>query len=100
MAREALVPAKNMKRKEKTIRGIPQEWRDLANVGDVFRMLRYCLLQVDKGRMTIRKANCMGFLGGKMIDAAEKVEFERRLAELEGRQGNHDGGVIHISVSK
>ncbi len=88
----------NHKAKTKTPGGM--DWQALATIGDVRRMLRFCILEVKRGRMSTRKANCMGFLGSHLITCIETEELERRIAQLEANRGGSDSGVISISVSK
>lgn len=78
-----------------------RDWQALATVGDVRRMLRFCILEVKRGRLAIKKANCMGFLASQLLACVESEEFERRLAQLEaGHRGNNDGGVLSITVTR
>lgn len=82
------------------------DWQALATIGDVRRMLRFCILEVKRGRMSTRKANCLGFLGSHLITCIETEELERRIAQLEADRGSNDGGwstdggVLNISVSR
>lgn len=77
-----------------------RDWQALATIGDVRRMLRFCILEVKRGRLSTKKANCMGFLANQLINCIEVEEFESRLAKLEaGRVGNEfEGGSISITV--
>lgn len=92
--------AKSANHKAKTTTTGGMDWQALATIGDVRRMLRFCILEVKRGRMNTRKANCMGFLGSHLITCIETEELERRIADLEADRGNHDGGVLNISVSR
>lgn len=83
-----------------------RDWQALATIGDVRRMLRFCILEVKRGRMSTRKANCLGFLGSHLITCIETEELERRITQLEADRGSYDGGwgndggVLNISVSR
>lgn len=56
---------------------------EAATIGDVKRFL-VCLIQrVDRGRITVKKANCMGQLCNVLVNAILDHELEQRLAELE-----------------
>lgn len=92
--------AKTASNKAKTNTPGGFDWQALATIGDVRRMLRFCILEVKRGRMNTRKANCMGFLGSHLITCIETEELERRIAQLEADCGSTDGGVLNISVSR
>lgn len=96
-----MTPKATKTAKHKGKAGAPggMDWQALATIGDVRRMLRFCILEVKRGRMNTRKANCMGFLGSHLITCIETEELERRIAQLETDRGGSEGGVLHISVN-
>jgi len=78
-----------------------RDWQALATIGDVRRMLRFCILEVKRGRLSTKKANCMGFLANQLINCIEVEEFESRLAKLEAERGGNNlegGSSISITV--
>ncbi len=79
-----------------------RDWQALATVGDVRRMLRFCILEVKRGRLAIRKANCMGFLANQLLACIEAEEFEQRIAKLEADQGlpSNEGHSLSITVNQ
>lgn len=76
-----------------------RDWQALATVGDVRRMLRFCILEVKRGRLAIKKANCMGFLGNQLLACIEAEDFEARLAKIEADQGKHSFSSSSLSIT-
>jgi hypothetical protein len=56
---------------------------EAATIGDVKRFLVRLIQRVDRGRITVRKANCMGQLANTLINAIVDHELEERIDRLE-----------------
>jgi len=69
------------RRRASTPRG--GELSDRATIGDVKRFLVQLIRRVDLGRITVKKANCMGQLANTLINAIVDHELEERIDRLE-----------------
>ena len=65
--------------------GTPQgcELSEEATVGDVKRFLVRLLQRVDRGRVSVKKGNCLAQIANVLINAIVDHELEARLDELE-----------------
>lgn len=63
-----------------------------ATIGDVKRFLVRLIRRVDRGHITVKKANCMGQLANVLISAIHNHELEQRLCQLEADQ--ESGGML------
>lgn len=54
-----------------------------ATIGDVKRFLCRLIVRVDRGRVDVKKANCMGQLANTLINAILSHELEQRMDKLE-----------------
>ncbi len=68
-------------RRTSTTRG--DELSEAATIGDVKRFLVRLIQRVDRGRITVKKANCMGQLANTLINAIVDHELESRVMQLE-----------------
>lgn len=59
------------------------ELSEEATIGDVKRFLVRLIQRVDRGRITVKKANCMGQLANTLINAIVDHELEQRIDRLE-----------------
>lgn len=80
------------------------DWEALDTAGDVKRFLRFLILEVKRGRVSIKKANCMGQLANNILHAIEVADIETRIAALESEEAAGTScpsdGTIKISVSR
>lgn len=67
-----------------------QQIGELASIGDVKRYLVSLIQRVERGRITVKKANCLNQIANTLINAIVDHELETRIAQLEGkRAGSH-----------
>lgn len=59
------------------------ELSENATIGDVKRFLVRLIQRVDRGRISVKKANCMGQLCNTLINAIVDHELEERMNQLE-----------------
>lgn len=77
----------------------PRSWQKLETAGDCRRFFRWLLLEVKRGKMDLKRANCLTFIGCSLLRSIEISELENKILALEAEQ--QDGRVdrtIHISV--
>ena len=77
----------------------PRSWQQLEPAGDCRRFFRWLLLEVRRGKMDLKRANCLTFIGCSLLRAIEVSELEDKILALEAEQqgGQHDR-TIHIRV--
>lgn len=59
------------------------ELSESVTIGDVKRFLVRLIQRVDRGRISVKKANCMGQLCNTLINAIVDHELEERMNQLE-----------------
>lgn len=90
--------------KNKSRTGTPGEYElsEAPTIGDIKRFLARLIQRVDRGRVSIRKGNCLAQIANVLINSVLDHELEQRLIELEA---NHAAGwrpsesrTIHIKA--
>ena len=77
----------------------PRSWQRLETAGDCRRFFRWLLLEVKKGRLDLKKANSLAFIGSHLLRAVEVSDLEQKIAKLEGDDHNQpEDRVIKIYV--
>jgi len=77
----------------------PRSWSKLETAGDVRRFFRWLLLEVKRGRMDLKKANSLAFIGGQLLRAVEMADLEQRILAIEAeRQGGSNDQTVYIKV--
>lgn len=77
----------------------PRSWQKLETAGDCRRFFRWLLLEVRRGKMDLKRANCLTFIGCSLLRSIEVSDLESKILALEASQqdGHHDR-TIHIRV--
>ena len=58
----------------------------LETIGDIRRYLANLIHRVERGRITVKKANCCTQIANTLIGAIADHELERRITELENQR--------------
>lgn len=59
------------------------ELSDAPTIGDIKRFLARLIQRVDRGRVSIKKGNCLAQIANVLINSVLDHELEQRMAELE-----------------
>lgn len=59
------------------------ELSEAPTIGDIKRFLARLIQRVDRGRVSIKKGNCLAQIANVLINAIVDHELEARIAELE-----------------
>lgn len=78
----------------------PRSWQRLETAGDCRRFFRWLLLEVRRGKMDLKKANCLTFIGCSLLRAIEISELESKILALEAEQGGRRDNSLHITVER
>lgn len=77
----------------------PRSWQKLESAGDCRRFFRWLLLEVKRGKMDLKRANCLTFIGCSLLRAIEVSELENKILALEAdQQDTQADRTIHIRV--
>ena len=76
----------------------PRSWSRLETAGDCRRFFRWLLLEVKRGRMDLKKANSLAFIGGQLLRAVEVADLEQRILQIEAEQDSPIDRTIRIRV--
>lgn len=77
----------------------PRSWQRLETAGDCRRFFRWLVLEVKRGRMDLKKANTLAFIGGHLLRAVETADLENRICAIEAEQDGQTDPTIRITVT-
>lgn len=76
----------------------PRSWQKLETAGDCRRFFRWLLLEVKKGKVDLKKANTLTFIGCSLLRSIEVSDLESKILALEAEQDGPHDRTIHIRV--
>lgn len=76
----------------------PRSWQRLETAGDCRRFFRWLLLEVKRGKVDLKRANCLTFIGCSLLRAIEVSDLESKILALEAEQAGQHDRTIHITV--
>ncbi|MEQ1792737.1 MAG: hypothetical protein ABL970_00985 [Nitrospira sp.] len=71
---------------------------EVSSIGDVKRYLARLLQRVERGRVTVKKANCLTQICNVLINAIVDHELEERIEQLEGKRASQSSQSTTITV--